>query len=46
MTKENGAIDAPLDDAAKAKAESRYPAYYEYFAVEEVASTQGTAPFQ
>ncbi|KAI1764741.1 pre-mRNA-processing factor 39 [Hypoxylon sp. FL1150] len=44
-TKENGTAKTPLDDATRAKAESRYPAYYEYY-MEAESSTQGTAPFQ
>lgn len=44
-TKENGVAKTPLDDATRAKAESRYPAYYEYY-MEGDSGTQGTAPFQ
>ncbi|KAI0854243.1 pre-mRNA-processing factor 39 [Daldinia vernicosa] len=43
--KENGVARAPLDDATRAKAESRYPAYYEYY-MEPEPNAQGTAPFQ
>ncbi|KAI0176187.1 pre-mRNA-processing factor 39 [Hypoxylon sp. FL1284] len=43
--KENGAAKTPMDEITRAKAESRYPAYYEYYAEAE-SSTQGTAPFQ
>ncbi|KAI0841982.1 pre-mRNA-processing factor 39 [Hypoxylon sp. FL0890] len=45
ISKENGVPRAPLDDATRAKAESRYPAYYEYY-TEPESSLQGTAPFQ
>ncbi|KAI0482268.1 pre-mRNA-processing factor 39 [Xylariaceae sp. FL0804] len=41
----DGLPKAPLDEAARAKAESRYPTYYEYY-VECDASAQGTASFQ
>ncbi|KAI1481700.1 pre-mRNA-processing factor 39 [Daldinia eschscholtzii] len=43
--KESGVARAPLDDATRAKAESKYPAYYEYY-MEPESNTQGTAPFQ
>ncbi|KAI1459078.1 pre-mRNA-processing factor 39 [Annulohypoxylon moriforme] len=44
-SKENGVPKTPLDDATRAKAESRYPAYYEYY-MEPDSNPQGTAPFQ
>ncbi|RYO97876.1 hypothetical protein DL765_011001 [Monosporascus sp. GIB2] len=44
--KENGITKTPLDEATRAKAESRYPAYYEYYAVEPESTTGGTVPFQ
>ncbi|KAI0890060.1 pre-mRNA-processing factor 39 [Annulohypoxylon maeteangense] len=44
-SKENGVPKTPLDDATRAKAEGRYPAYYEYY-MEPDSSPQGTAPFQ
>jgi len=43
MAKENGAGKGPLDEASKVKAESRHPAYYEYYG--EPTSTTGNAPF-
>ncbi|KAI0141073.1 pre-mRNA-processing factor 39 [Hypoxylon sp. NC0597] len=45
VSKENGVPRAPLDDATRAKAESRYPAYYEYY-TEPEPTLQGTASFQ
>ncbi|KAI2468098.1 pre-mRNA-processing factor 39 [Annulohypoxylon bovei var. microspora] len=45
MSKENGVPKGPLDDATRAKAECRYPAYYEYY-MEPDSSPQGTTPFQ
>ncbi|KAI5927791.1 pre-mRNA-processing factor 39 [Camillea tinctor] len=43
--KENGVAKSPLDDATRAKAEGRYPTYYEYYA-EGDATAAGTVPFQ
>ncbi|KAI0020156.1 pre-mRNA-processing factor 39 [Xylariomycetidae sp. FL0641] len=43
--KGNGTPRAALDDATRAKAESHYPAYYEYYAESE-SNAQATAPFQ
>jgi pre-mRNA-processing factor 39 len=43
--KENGAAGPPMDEATRAKAEGRYPNYYEYYGEPE-ASAQGTAPFE
>lgn len=43
--KENGTAKTPLDETTRAKAEGRYPAYYEYFHDEEATAT-GTAPFE
>ncbi|KAI5866613.1 pre-mRNA-processing factor 39 [Durotheca rogersii] len=43
--KENGVSKTPLDDATRAKAESRYPAYFEYY-TEADSGAQGTASFQ
>ncbi|KAI1415925.1 pre-mRNA-processing factor 39 [Hypoxylon sp. FL1857] len=45
VSKENGVPRTPLDEATRAKAESRYPAYYEYY-MEPEPSPQGTASFQ
>ncbi|KAI0203996.1 pre-mRNA-processing factor 39 [Astrocystis sublimbata] len=45
MSTENGATRPILDEATRAQAEGRYPAYYEYY-VEHDASAQGNAPFQ
>ncbi|OTB06678.1 hypothetical protein M426DRAFT_318739 [Hypoxylon sp. CI-4A] len=45
MAKENGTPKAPLDEATRAKAESRYPVYYEYY-TEPDLSSQGTVSFQ
>ncbi|KAI1088536.1 pre-mRNA-processing factor 39 [Rostrohypoxylon terebratum] len=45
VSKENGVPRTPLDDATRTKAESRYPAYYEYY-MEPDSNAQGTAPFQ
>ncbi|KAI1159113.1 pre-mRNA-processing factor 39 [Nemania serpens] len=45
VLKENGAPRPVLDEATRAKAESRYPSYYEYY-VELDASAQGNAPFE
>ncbi|XDG06462.1 hypothetical protein ABKA04_006077 [Annulohypoxylon sp. FPYF3050] len=45
VSKENGTPRTPLDDATRTKAESRYPAYYEYY-MEPDSNAQGTAPFQ
>ncbi|OTA92136.1 hypothetical protein M434DRAFT_12638 [Hypoxylon sp. CO27-5] len=45
ISKENGVPRAPLDDATRAKAEGRYPAYYEYY-TEPEPTLQGTASFQ
>ncbi|KAL7629441.1 hypothetical protein AAE478_000961 [Parahypoxylon ruwenzoriense] len=44
-SKENGVSRTPMDDTTRAKAESRYPAYYEYY-TEPDSSAQGTASFQ
>lgn len=44
--KENGTAKTPLDEATRAKAEGRYPAYYEYFHDEPESTATGTAPFQ
>ncbi|KAI1107533.1 pre-mRNA-processing factor 39 [Jackrogersella minutella] len=44
-TKENGAPRAPLDEATRAKAEGRYPAYYEYY-LEAESNPAGTVSFQ
>ncbi|KAI1385046.1 pre-mRNA-processing factor 39 [Hypoxylon trugodes] len=44
-TKENGIAKAPLDEATRVRAESRYPAFYEYY-IEPDSSSQGTASFQ
>lgn len=43
--KENGAVKSPMDPATRARAESNYPAYYEYY-MEPDSSAQGTASFQ
>lgn len=43
--KENGAAGPPMDEASRAKAEGRYPNYYEYYGEPE-PSAQGTAPFE
>ncbi|KAI1341614.1 pre-mRNA-processing factor 39 [Xylariaceae sp. FL0016] len=43
--KENGQPRAPLDETTRVKAESRYPAYYEYY-MEPDVSAQGNAPFE
>ncbi|KAI0871440.1 pre-mRNA-processing factor 39 [Hypoxylon argillaceum] len=45
MLKENGAPRPAMDELTRAKAESRYPNYYEYY-VELDASAQGNAPFE
>ena len=44
--KETGGAKTPLDEPTAAKAESRYPAYYEYFTVDVDSNAQGTAPFE
>ncbi|KAI2629841.1 pre-mRNA-processing factor 39 [Hypoxylon sp. NC1633] len=43
--KENGVAKSPMDEATRAKAESRYPAYFEYY-MEPDSSAQGTASFE
>ncbi|KAH6648463.1 pre-mRNA-processing factor 39 [Truncatella angustata] len=42
--KENGTMRAPLDDAARQRAETTYPSYYEFIA-EPDETAQGTASF-